>query len=225
MHWNIFGAVPTLGSITVMPGPGGYTWEEVHAVTVRRLERDMLCYADQTARLQAVGFWRESGPHRLLVSTARTRWVPAYTFGVYAYPEDEEPPAALARVLHDDLPPTVVKSWGLPPDFPVRYSEAMRQESTVSTAVVDMRITELHNRVGVPRSAPSLETPQLLDRDPALDANFEALRHMADCPLLSEEDRREAAHLTYRLGLMRFDLYERARELGIKPESDPDLAG
>jgi hypothetical protein len=222
--WNTFSAIPTLGTLTVLPGKGGYEWDEVHQYTVRRLKRDCLQFTDKAFLRESLEFWRSAEPRALTYTSASTKPLSVYMFGVYAYNEGEDLDQVIANFVENQLSPEIASGYGLEDGYKARVSSCARQEGDVLAGVVDMRIDLLHQRIGVPRTARSLSDARLLEMDEALEANWEAMCHMAVSPLLGDDERTEAAHLVYRLGLMRLDLYDRAKERGIPIPSDPDVA-
>ncbi|MFE7965223.1 hypothetical protein ACFU0X_19695 [Streptomyces cellulosae] len=222
MHFNVFSGVPSPQGLTVWPGSDRpHTWEEVHSFIVGRLECNLFLITDPDRLRKSLEFWHNATPANTLATLAPTHYVPDLMFGVYAYTADEDPHDALeGRLRSVDL--DMMDTVGLAPGFTVHVNRQLLPEAAVRNAKLEMRISLLYARVGVPRSAPSLDDARLTARDEALEANFEALCHMLDSPLLAEAERAEATWLVHQLGLARFDLAERAQARGILVTVDPD---
>ncbi|MEU9752185.1 hypothetical protein AB0D90_03485 [Streptomyces althioticus] len=222
MLFNIFSGVPHPGGIIVWPGStGGHTWDEVHSFIVGRLERDLFQFSDPDSLRASLDFWRDAAPEGVTVTATNTRHVPRLIFGTYCHEEGEDLHDALEdRLRNVDV--EMMDSFGLPVDFTVDCNRTLLQDAVVRTAKLDMRIALLYERIGVPRSAPLLDGALLTARDESLESNFEALCHMTDCPLLSDDERTEATWLVHQLGLARFDLADKAKARGIPFVPDPD---
>lgn len=222
MLWNVFSGVPAPQGVIVWPGSNrDHTWEEVHPFIVGRLERDLFHFSDPDVLRASLEHWRNATPDGVTATITRTRFVGAYMFGVYPYAEGEDLHDALEdRLRSVDL--ELVDAFGLPVDFTVHCNRQLLEDAVVRTAKLDLRITLLYERIGLPRSAPPLDGALLAARDEALEANFEALCHMVDCPLLADDARTEATWLVHQVGLARFDLGDKATARGIPVIPDPD---